>query len=185
LEPLLSFPNISVLKVNLDGDIALDDGALRRIGESWPNLRVLRLFDQTMGTSSAVTIMEGLLPLITACPQLEELTLRVNFTDIPTFAQLGDVIPARNLRRLNTCTSTVTPGEPEKISNFLMVLFPVLASLTYGWWYPDLGAEGHVDSVELTAEEESYGECWEEVRIQLAPFTVIHPDPWREKLDFR
>jgi hypothetical protein len=180
LEPLLSFPNISVLKVNLDGAIALDDAALKRVAESWPNLRVFCLFDQARKTIPSFTLTEGLLPLITACPQLEELTLRVNFTYIPTFARLGGVIPARNLRLLNVCTSTVTSRETKKITSFLMLAFPALAWLTVGWWYPD----AEETPLALTVEE-YYAECWGDVQMRLKPFTSIHSNPSDDKLDFR
>jgi hypothetical protein len=175
LIPLLSFPNLSVLKIELDVHVELDDAAIRMAAQAWPCLRIFRLYEQSTRTIPAIT-PAGLLSLIVSCPNLEQLTLRMNMLNVPSFAQLGDIIPARNLYRLDVCTSPIKHSA--WVASFLTIAFPVLSDLVYGWQYsnddgmhelPDLGSSETIDHDE-----------WEAVQQLLGPIMASHNSGYLE-----
>jgi hypothetical protein len=170
LTPLLSLPNISVLVIDLDVTVDLDDVKISQVADAWPNLHVLYLFDQTMGTIPKVTL-GGLLPLAAACPNLEQLTLRINAFHVPNFAQTGNIIPARNLHWLNVCTSPVT-NERHDLASFISLIFPSLSSLTYGCDFYSIAWDK-----DLALSEKRYASCWEQTCTVLKPFLLAHVKP--------
>jgi hypothetical protein len=155
LTPLLSLPNISVLMIKIDVITDLDDAVISRVAAAWPNLKVFRIFEQTTDPIPRVTA-NSYLSLAAGCPRLEQLTLRFDASHIPKFAEIGDIVPARNLYRLNVCTSPFTSGSPEHLASFISLIFPSLSTLVHGW----LG---------LSPEERQDVCCWEQVDTTLQP----------------
>jgi hypothetical protein len=178
LTPLFSFPNLSVLKSELDTTVELDDAAIRKVAEAWPHLRVFRLFERTTGGIPGITA-GGLLPLIASCPKLEQLTLRINALTIPNFTQLGEVIPARNLSRLNVCTSSIYQWA--QVASFLVVVFPVLSFLGFGWHYGSIEGMNAIQGLDHT--ELGYLADWETVHQLLSPVMASH-SPQIDRRDF-
>ena len=173
LTPLLSLANMSVLVIEIDVTVDLDDATIGRVAVAWPNLRVLRLFEITMGNIPKVTL-GGLLPLAAACPRLEQLTLRVDATRIPSFAQTGNIVSANNLYRFDVCTSPVTAESHGRLASFISLIFPSLFSFKYGWFYAT-GWAG--DDRYLPPMEILYAGCWEQVGTVLDSFLFTHPSP--------
>jgi hypothetical protein len=165
LAPLFSFPNLTDVQITLDATVKLDNKGLGNIAKAWPRLRILRLFERTTTRRPKITL-SGLLSLIVLCPELQELTLRMNALNIPGCAQLGDVC-GYNLRSLDVCTSPVLYAA--SMVAFLTVTFPELSSLFHGWCY-STRMDGEVD-MELTDNDESHLACWREVGDLLGPVT--------------
>jgi hypothetical protein len=170
LEPLLSFPNISVLKIGLDGPVELNNTVIGRVAEAWPNLRVFRVFEHTILTTPMVTLGDGLLTLVAGCPKLEEVTLRMNASEIPSFSQIAGITPVRNLRWLNVCTSTITTSAHADLAAFLTTVFPALSSLKFGWYYPDCMHPEAMDLPDMDDVEIAYADCWDQVLTLIGPF---------------
>ena len=165
LSPLFSFSNLSDVQITLDASFKLSNADLRDIATAWPNLRILRFFERTTTRRPKVTLL-GLLFLIKLCPQLQELTLRVNAWEIPRCAELGDV-RGLNLRSLDVCTSPLFCVSG--MAAFLISTFPQLSSLSFGWVYWNQW-DVKVD-MQLTSDDEEHLECWKEVRAILRPVT--------------
>jgi hypothetical protein len=132
LSPLFPFTNLSDIQITLDESVELNDAELRTVAKAWPNLRILRLFERTTTWSPRVTLF-GLLSLLALCPKLEELTLRMDASELPIFAQLKDMKPSPHLHSLDVCTSPLkdVPG----MVAFLALAIPRLRSLSFGWRY--------------------------------------------------
>ena len=156
-----------VLIVKVDVTVDLDDAAIRSIAVAWPNLRVFLLLEITTGDMPKVTL-GGLIPLAAACPRLEQLTLQVNATRVPNFAQTGNIIPANNLYRLNVCTSPVTDESHDRLAIFISFIFPSLPLLTWA---------GDERSQVLLSMGNQYIRCWRQVDRVLQPLLFAHPRP--------
>jgi hypothetical protein len=165
LTPLFSFSNLTDIQITLDASVELKDKDLRNVAEVWPGLRVLRLFERTTTRRPKLTL-SGLLSLLVMCPELRELTLRMDTLKIPSCAQLGD-IRGHNLFSLDVCTSPLFHA-PEMVA-FLIVTFPKLTSLSYGWEYYGRWEE-YVDTL-LTPDDEQHLASWHEVSGFLLPVT--------------
>ena len=172
LIPLLTFPNFTVLKIGINTLVELNDDAILRIAETWPRLRVFRLFEATTGILPAATL-SSLLTLAAFCPHLEQVTLRVNALDVPHLAQVGEVIPAPNLYRLNVCTSPLKRSP--WVASFLSVVFPVLSDLSFGWRYPSFDNMNFLPN--LTSLELRHWRSWEGVEQLLRPVMASHDEP--------
>lgn len=169
--PLLGFIHLSIIRIRLETTVDLDDPVLRTMALSWPHLEVLEIFEWATDTVPKVTLA-GLLPLLASCTRLSQLTLRINaLTDIPRFAQVGDLPPRNEMRYLNVCTSPIQV--PQKVAAFLITVFPNLAQLHYGWQYS--GRDGEIINLG-TGQESGYYRAWREVFNLLSPIfkQVIH-----------
>jgi hypothetical protein len=165
LAPLFLFPNLTNIEIMLDASVELKDKDLENIAEAWPKLRVLCLFERTTTRHPELTL-SGLLPLLAMCPELQELTLRMDASKIPSCAQLGD-IRGRNLLSLDVCTSPVFDA-PEMVV-FLILAFPKLTCLSYGWEYRNKW-DKQVDML-LTWDDEQHLAKWDAVADFLLPVT--------------
>jgi hypothetical protein len=161
LEPLFAFENIIEFHINLDGRVDLDNTSLKCISQAWPNLRVLELNERTMETVPTITLA-GLLSFTATCPKLESLTIRVNALH---FADAGEIVPSRSIRFLDACTSPL--ADANGVLSFLIVAFPNLAQLYYGWFlYPPLD-----ETYATTQNERRYAELWHQVVKGIYPIT--------------
>jgi hypothetical protein len=166
LAPLLLLPDISILFINIEATVDLDDIAIRKIANAWPKLRALHLFEQTTVSIPRITL-QGLLPLA-ACSGLEELTLRVDARHPPNFAQIGNIVPARKVHLLDVRTSPVEDYS-EDLASFISLTFPSLSTFYFAWSCDDDG--------EFLPAELRYGDVWTDITAILQPFLVSHPSP--------
>jgi hypothetical protein len=159
---LVPFTDMRVVEINLNGLVALDNRELGRLADAWPRLQILHLSE--WGTSvdeMANVTLRGLLTLAASCPELNQLTLRVNAVhDIPDAAELTNVVPGLKLEYFNTCKSTI--NDPTKVAEFLHIVFPKLREVCWAWGSngPNdfLGDFIHADHPEI-----DYVICWEDV----------------------
>lgn len=169
--PLLPFINLSEIQLNLETIVHLDDDDLRSMSIAWPHLKILSVYERRTGALPSVTL-GGIIALATACPKLEELTLRVDAlssSGIPNFSQAGDFVPAEGLRFLDVCTSPV--GAPHVVAPLLVTAFPNLAELHFGWLY----VQRDGDVLDLSGGSESgYSESWSEIYTILSPIMTSH-----------
>ncbi|RDB17240.1 hypothetical protein Hypma_001765 [Hypsizygus marmoreus] len=170
LRPLFAFSKLGVLKITVDISVEIDDAGLVEIAAAWRNLRMFRLFEQTLHTIPQVTLV-GFLHFMTFCTVLEDVTLRIDALHPPTFAANGAITPSSSLRRFNVCTSPVY-DEWEEIAAIIAVAFPSLEALLYGWFYQVPG--GGLESVELSMGEMWYFERWKECARLLGPIVSSH-----------
>ena len=120
---LVSFSDLRVVEINLNGVVAVDDRELGRLADAWPRLEVLMLAESPEG----VTLL-GLVVLASSCPELRHLTLRVNATgDVPNVPQ--DCVPGLKLVYFHTLWSCV--DLPMQVADFLHVVFPNLVDLKW------------------------------------------------------
>lgn len=95
------FPlKLKELKIDLGGQVMLDDGCVADIGKAWPGLRVLKLPDRTEDILPNITL-GGLLPLLSSCPALEKLAIRVDTKPAVMFGEVGDFDGGKNLHKLD------------------------------------------------------------------------------------
>ncbi|KAH7906721.1 hypothetical protein BJ138DRAFT_1182922 [Hygrophoropsis aurantiaca] len=79
MQPLLSFRDLRVLKIERFGTFALDDEALKVFAMAWPNLEILRLEHNIWPRPLGITF-RGLSHLVRFCPNLKHLTLAFDAT---------------------------------------------------------------------------------------------------------
>ncbi|KAF8064285.1 hypothetical protein FPV67DRAFT_212879 [Lyophyllum atratum] len=164
LEPLFTIVNLTTLRINVDTPFNLNLSDLVKIGTAWPHLRVLELQDRMIHSVPNVALAD-LIPFLSSCPNLEELALRVNaLQEIPSFAQLGEIVPHCRLRKFNYCRSPIK--EPRQVAAFLAYLLPNISELDAERVF---NAQG--DLVDFTEDptELLYVKRWEEVQGIMKP----------------
>ena len=172
LASLHSLPQLTILKINIDLSVDVTDDDLKHLVSACPNLRVFRLFDQSLGNIPNVTL-NGLLYFVSHLP-LEEITLRVDCTQIMNFSETGSILPCPHLRRLNLCTSPITDFFDNIITVFALA-FPSLSDLYFGWHF-DYSLDETSD-LQLAFTEDHYYDRWMNVSKGLAPVMVL-TDHW-------
>ena len=92
LMPLLSFSDMTILKLYLNVAMAVDDHTLGMMADAWPRLRVLTFSEPIKLLPPKITF-NGL-RCLAACDDLELLTIRMDLTGpIPDITQLGNFSP--------------------------------------------------------------------------------------------
>ena len=171
LASLHPLPQLTILKITTDVSVEVTDNDLKQLVVACPNLKVFRLFEQSLGNIPSVTL-NGLLYLAYHLP-LEEITLRVNCTRIMNFSETGHILPCPHLRRLNVCTSPITEYFDNIISVFTFA-FPSLSELRIGWRFED--RFGETTGLELSSIENHYYGRWMDVLKCLRP--MMRPQQW-------
>lgn len=168
LASLHPLSQLTTLKINIDVSVDVADDHLKQLVAACPNLQVFRLFEQSLGNIPKVTL-NGLLYLASHLP-LEEITLRVDCTQIMNFSETGQILPCPHLRRLNLCTSPITDFFDNIISVFTLA-FPSLSDLHFGWHF-EYSLDATAD-LELAFTEDHYYDRWMNVSKGLAPVMVL------------
>jgi hypothetical protein len=160
LEHLSLFENMAEFCIDLDQRVDMDNQSLQYISDAWPNLRILQLRERRMGSVPSVTL-SGLLSFVAACRKLESLSIRVNALH---FNNIGEILPraGQNIHTFDACTSPMT--DFEGIMSFLIVAFPNLKKLDYGWCL-----HRSLDQIYATDDEHLYLECWGIVSQSMDP----------------
>jgi hypothetical protein len=169
---LYALPQLTILKVTIDVAVDLTDDSLYEIVNVWHHLRVLRLFDRTIGTLPTLT-MKGLLYLSSYLP-LEDITLRVDCTQKLSFSDNGSILPCPRLHRLNLCTSPITEHFDHVISAFTLA-FPALSAISVGWCFE---TEGDFFQLEMAFTEDHYQRRWFDVIRALEPVLLEGQEDW-------
>ncbi|RDB17246.1 hypothetical protein Hypma_001763 [Hypsizygus marmoreus] len=165
LAPMFSFPNLVVFQITIDVTNNLDNTALLKIATAWPKLRVFRLFEQTMDAIPRITL-SGFLHFVASCTKLEDITLRLDARNPPTFAEHGPIVPCPQVHRFNVCTSPIG-NEDFEVASILNFAFPSLQVLIIGWYY--MATWGQVFLIDLSRTEEQHAKNWQSCRDILSP----------------
>ncbi|KIJ62001.1 hypothetical protein HYDPIDRAFT_115152 [Hydnomerulius pinastri MD-312] len=84
--PLLSFPHLRELVLELDNPVSLNDEELMMLACNWPRLEVLKVNCRSgwrVDSSACPVTLKGLVSLLRLCPMLCELGLSLDARDIP------------------------------------------------------------------------------------------------------
>ncbi|KAG6877035.1 hypothetical protein C0993_010862 [Termitomyces sp. T159_Od127] len=170
IAPLLWFPNLSSIHIEADCPVHLTNADLARMGAAWPRLEVLNFPERTSRSCPQVTLT-GLLPLLTACPSLRELTLRVDASeDVSSYADLGPIVPHRALTDFCYCRSPIK--DPGCVAAFLALAFSRLETIGDNWLY---GLDGDLVGYPEDPVDQKYRLLWGEVEKKLDQ-VLLHPN---------
>ncbi|KAF7290773.1 hypothetical protein MIND_01318200 [Mycena indigotica] len=82
LDSLASFSKLHTLRIATYTGFRIDDDALERLAQCWPNLKSLRLCSMCRKQTPPLTTLAGFFALSQHCPLLEDLTMAVDATDV-------------------------------------------------------------------------------------------------------
>ena len=130
LQPLLTRSNLTVLDINpLLCSFDLDDGFLFLMATSWPSLQTLFLGHIFGWHSTSNITLNGLVPLVTYCPDLQNLGIVVDATLDPTsFNDDGPINDKITCLHLGDSKPSSDPY-PSHVAQFLSDLFPGLLKI--------------------------------------------------------
>lgn len=130
LQPLLTLSNLTVLDINpLLCSFDLDDGFLFLMATSWPSLQTLFLGHIFGWHSTSNITLNGLVPLVTYCPDLQNLGIVIDATLDPTpFNDDGPINDKITCLHLGDSTPSSDPY-PWHVAQFLSDLFPGLLNI--------------------------------------------------------
>jgi hypothetical protein len=135
LQPLFIRSNLTVLDINLlNCSFDLDDAVLLLMATSWPALQTLHLghiFGWRRGESNVT--LDGLVPLVTYCADLQSLGIVLDATVDPTplngDGPINDKITCLHLGDSKPSLDSF----PSHIAQFLSNLFPKLTKIDVGY----------------------------------------------------
>ncbi|KIJ61998.1 hypothetical protein HYDPIDRAFT_30819 [Hydnomerulius pinastri MD-312] len=84
--PLLSFPHLRELVLELDNPVSLNDEELMMLARAWPRLEVFKINCRSgwrVHSSANPLTLKGLVSLLRLCPMLCELGLSLDVRDVP------------------------------------------------------------------------------------------------------
>lgn len=130
LQPLLTRSNLTVLDINpLLCSFDLDDGFLFLMATSWPSLQTLFLGHIFGWHSTSNITLDGLVPLVAYCPDLQNLGIVVDATLDPTpFNDDGPINDKITCLHLGDSKPSSDPY-PSHVAQFLSDLFPGLLKI--------------------------------------------------------
>ncbi|KJA20496.1 hypothetical protein HYPSUDRAFT_815536 [Hypholoma sublateritium FD-334 SS-4] len=151
IQPLLSFPNLRALKLDIPCAFELGDAALHHMAKAWPRIYSLSLgFIAGWGTPPQVTL-SGILDLLALCPELEHFFIPFDTSVSPPLT-----IPIEAIRTNITYLQVGNSGIKHvdhmlPVATFLKRLFPKLCGLGGAWLFV------------TTKNTENAQRSWEEV----------------------
>lgn len=170
IQPLLSFRKLEGLDINLECPFDLDNSALHLMGVAWPRMRQLHLSQGEWGRPLKITL-DGLVPLVQLCPELDSLNLCLNaVTSNPLRVRLPDNwVSNTKVTYMHLGTSTFENSS--HVVAFLSDLFPNLDTIS-GW---ERGEYGNV-------EYNNWMDRWEDVVMRLRKLARIRKESiiWRK-----
>jgi len=132
LLPLFTRFNLTVLDINLlSCTFDLDDAALLLMATSWPALQTLHLGHIFGWRRTSSITLDGLVPLVTYCPELRSLGIVLDAMMDPV--SLGEDSPINDKITCLHLGDSKAPIElfPSHIAQFLSNLFPKLTKLHF------------------------------------------------------
>jgi hypothetical protein len=161
LQSLLALPNIISFELDIPCAILLDDTGLTTLAKHWPILNELSINPKRgWGTSNRIT-HQGLLNLLSHCPQLGHFSLCVDFSDIDvdTSHLLGSR-PGNGVTH-DMCVSagfvTSTIKNPIVIAAFLSDICPRMFSVKDSWGDNPTMSEEDTEDMEIYRTEVGRG----------------------------
>lgn len=151
LQPLLSFPNLRALKLDIPCTFELGDAALHDMAKAWPRICRLSLgFIAGWGAPPQVTL-SGILDLLVFCPELEHFFIPFDTSVSPPLTiPIGAIRP--NITYLQVGNSYIRHTDHMMpVANFLKRLFPKLCGIGGEWLFVH------------TSNTRSAQQSWEEV----------------------
>lgn len=132
LQPLFKFSHLTVVDLNppINCLFDLDNDVLLMMATSWPSLRILHLGNLLGWRRPSSITLDGLLPLITYCPELQSLGLAVDATVDPVGVDdmpINDKITCLHLG--DSKINPVSEWYPSDVATFLSELFPYLTKI--------------------------------------------------------
>ncbi|EGN97090.1 hypothetical protein SERLA73DRAFT_139147 [Serpula lacrymans var. lacrymans S7.3] len=123
--PLLQFNKLKTIKFMNLGLYDLDDDFLSDAAMSWPDLEDFT-FSRFPWSSTRKVTLQGILPLVSSCPNLYSLHITMDATSVERTAEhkLGAGPVNHNLKTLNVGDSDIQ--NPSDVAEFLFDIFPRL-----------------------------------------------------------
>ncbi|KII91573.1 hypothetical protein PLICRDRAFT_28183 [Plicaturopsis crispa FD-325 SS-3] len=161
LKPLLSLKALTCLDLRVYGAFELDDAAMHSMATSWPHLQQLHLGMGSWGRTSGITL-DGLVPLVVHCPDLESLSLITDGTVRNMYPDRRPGNGAMNTKITSLELGDSTLESPPVVAAFLSDLFPNLVDI-FAW----------VDYAADDPDGESWFDRWKEVESSLRIFANV------------
>ncbi|KAF9225709.1 hypothetical protein BS17DRAFT_559394 [Gyrodon lividus] len=181
-QSLLALPSIRYFELDVPCAICLDDADITTLAKHWPILTRLSInAERGWGTLPPRITHQGLLTLLSNCPELMNFSLAVDFSGIDVHAadlpgsRPGNGVTHENCLIAGFVTSTIE--YPVAIAAFLSDICPRLASVKASW------NENTLMSVEDPDDVELYRERWEEVDGLVPAFAAVRRQclEWNQK----
>ncbi|KAH9485799.1 hypothetical protein JR316_0002714 [Psilocybe cubensis] len=132
LSPLLNFPNLTTLELDMLCVFDLRDSDITSMADAWPRLRHLRLGPLEGWYMPSGITYSGLLHLLLKCPDLEYLAIVFNpASDIPRDIKQGHI--NRNITYFYVGNSIPSARRYEPIGKFLATILPCCRGFGGRW----------------------------------------------------
>ena len=137
LEPLLSFPNLTVVELDLPCVFDIGDGQVRAMAEAWPRLRRLQLGALVGWHLSSSVTCTGILSLVRNCRELEYLSLPFNGSgdSVPLRSSLTSADVNEKITYLYVGNGEMKSADTKRVSQFLGYILPRLCGIGGAWLY--------------------------------------------------
>jgi len=133
LAPLRSFKNLTRLEIGLVYSFDLDNASIMDMANAWPKLQQLQLGSPLGWKRISGITLEGLVPLVICCRDLEKLSITLNALNPPTVKASGIGCPNTKITYLQLGDSIIENSIA--VANFLSVLFPNVTGIGGVWHY--------------------------------------------------
>lgn len=155
LSPLFIFTGLTKLDISLACSFTLSNEQLKAMAEAWPKIEYLQLGSLLGWKTPSNITLDGLLPLVSGCPDLEHLGIVIDASRMPTTSAsyLGR-------RPVNSKTTYLQVGDstiedPQTVAEFLFQIFPKVTGIGGVWHYAPSGS--------FTHRERTYHDDWQRV----------------------
>ncbi|KAJ7614984.1 hypothetical protein FB45DRAFT_1008570 [Roridomyces roridus] len=135
LRPLFVFQNLVCVTLSHSPCVDLDDAAAVEMARSWPHIQELHFRSDTKHRITPRITLEGIAAFAEHCPELEDLTILFDATDVPKlkvktskWKRKTNRVAQYSLERLDVGYSPVSP-KPQRVAEFLCAIFPCLTSI--------------------------------------------------------
>lgn len=152
LTPLFNLKHLRRLKVNTARTSTMDNNSLRELGKALPKLDSLILMEYGTEAPPKITLL-GFLHLLSACPSLKELALRLDARQMPSYVESKEFKPHAADIKLHFLGSPI--AHASQLAHFLILHTPALTNLEY------------FEEEEWVADW--YDHSWMKVKMQVAP----------------
>lgn len=131
--PLFACSSLQHLNMTTPFSQHLDDSWLAHATKFWPLLTDLEITDCHSAQETLGFTLKGLIPLIKGCPQLSELSLRLNLT--PVAISLLDGVSNLHIQSIYAKTGS-TLVRPHQVFRSLITMFPNITGLYWAGILP-------------------------------------------------
>jgi hypothetical protein len=163
--PLLAFPNMAEVLINIPLACRLGNSVLRDISTSWPRLRSLRINTRGgWGGQSQITLA-GLIPLL-SLPRLEELSIVINATVVDHTLNMPPTgVFNTKICDLNLADSVIQ--NEHAVAAFLSDILPNVRQINS--WFYEVARNASVSP----ADAERYRARWNTVAALIETFAAV------------